>query len=62
MPPPAMAPRPQGIVADLFPGVELPTAQRGPLEASLRRAATRLALQPTDYFMTKVRPYMPTYV
>ncbi|PNG99654.1 Dynein heavy chain 7, axonemal, partial [Tetrabaena socialis] len=42
-----------GIVADLFPGVDLSPPDYGPLAAALRTACASANLQPTQYFLTK---------
>ncbi len=42
-----------GIVSDLFPGVELPPADTELYEKTLSEACTMLELQPTKYFILK---------
>ncbi|XP_049547176.1 dynein axonemal heavy chain 12 [Anopheles darlingi] len=44
----------EGIISDLFPGVELPRADYTLLERAFREVCTELNLQPTAGFLTKV--------
>eukprot|EP00949_MAST-11_sp_MAST-11-sp1_P001615 g1615.t1 len=44
----------EGIVSDLFPGVELPTVERGIMDEVLRETIKANGLQQTEYFMGKV--------
>ncbi|XP_058067045.1 dynein axonemal heavy chain 12 [Anopheles bellator] len=44
----------EGIISDLFPGVEQPRADYALLERAFREVCTELNLQPTDRFRTKV--------
>ena len=44
----------QGIVGDLFLGVQLPAPDNKALAAATRAAAAARNLQPTDYFLAKV--------
>ena len=43
----------QGIISDLFPGVELPAPDREELEACMVEACKEMNLQPTEAFLTK---------
>jgi dynein heavy chain len=45
----------QGIISDLFPGLQLPKSDYDLMNAAIRDACASLNLQPTDYFMLKVR-------
>lgn len=44
-----------GIVSDLFPGVKLPEPDYSALHNSMRKQCAELRLQPTEYFILKVR-------
>ena len=43
----------QGIMSDLFPGVELPTVDYGDMEVVLKSVSEELGLQPVPVFITK---------
>jgi len=43
----------QGIIGDLFPGVDLPKADYREMEQAMRDVCAKKNLQPTEYFMTK---------
>ena len=44
----------EGILSDLFPGVELPQADYSQLDAGLLANCERMSLQPTEVFIEKV--------
>lgn len=44
----------EGILSDLFPGVDLPQADYTQLDAGLLSNCERLSLQPTEVFIEKV--------
>ncbi|EAA13034.3 AGAP011441-PA [Anopheles gambiae str. PEST] len=44
----------EGIISDLFPGVELPRADYAALERTFREVCSEWNLQPKDTFLTKV--------
>lgn len=48
------APDTQGIISDLFPGVELPPSDYKLMTAAIEEASTAANLQPTPYFTLKV--------
>ncbi|KAF5830265.1 dynein heavy chain, N-terminal region 2-domain-containing protein [Dunaliella salina] len=43
----------QGIIGDLFPGVDLPKADYREMEQAMRDVCAKKNLQPTPYFLTK---------
>ena len=44
----------QGIISDLFPGVDLPEADYGHLEEALIEHITKRKLQPSRWFIEKI--------
>ncbi len=50
--PPALL---QGIISDLFPGVVLPKPDYDAMTAAMSTVCASTGLQPTDYFLLKVR-------
>jgi len=48
-------PTSQGIISDLFPGIELPPSDYKLMTAAIEEAAAAANLQPTPYFTLKVQ-------